>query len=174
MRSAVPSGFITREPSGCHQVLEPSASCPLEAQAVRLGPTAWPCHKREGLTHGPTLPRVGTYHVVIFARDQFGQETLSAPVPLHVQQAVPPPLAPSNVQVSPSTAWRNGGFTVTWERVVNPKIWTEYRVQVHNHQAFGFGLSWASGSTPNLSVTDSGPSVPRASTVRKRWVSPCR
>ena len=48
-------------------------------------------------------------------------------------------------------------FTVAWDRVTNPGIWTEYQVQVRNHQSFGFALVWQSpGTTPNLSLNYTG------------------
>jgi hypothetical protein len=112
---------------------------------------------------GPRLPQAGTFHVVVVARDIYGQETMSAPVPLDVQERVPPPLPPQNIRVSPGVVWRSGGFTVEWDRVVNPKVWTEYEVQLRYHQAFGFGLVWrTANTTPGLSVTYDGPLLPQA------------
>ncbi len=115
---------------------------------------------------GPRLPQTGTYHVVVVATDIFGQETSSEPTPLTVQQSIPPPLPPANVRVGPNRINRSSPFTVSWDRVPNPKVWTEYQVELHNHATFGYGLVWASRSTPNLSVTYNGPRLPQSGTYQ--------
>jgi hypothetical protein len=111
---------------------------------------------------GPILPQSGVYHVVVVARDQFGQETMSAPVPLTVQADPSPPPRPVNIRLLPNTITRNGRFTASWDRVINPGLWTEYKMQVRNHQNFGFGLIWQSPTTSALSITYTGPRLPRA------------
>jgi hypothetical protein len=106
---------------------------------------------------GPKLPQAGVYDVVVIARDSYGRDTMSDPVPLVVNETVPPPLPTQNVHVSPSAMARNGSFTVTWDRVPNPKIWTAYKVQLRTHPSFGYALVWESSETTDLALTYSGP-----------------
>lgn len=112
---------------------------------------------------GPRLPQAGMFHLVVIAQDPYGQQTMSAPFPVNVQETMPPPPAPTNVRVAPDAVWRGGAFTVTWDRVINPKVWTEYKIQVRLHWDYGFGLVWESATTtPDLSMTYSGPTLPQA------------
>ena len=111
---------------------------------------------------GQRLPQAGVYQVVVLARDWFGQESMSEPASLTVEEQTPPPLPPRNLLVSPLNMARNGVFSVSWDRVPNPKIWTEYKVQLRNHPAFGYGVIWESGTTPNLSLTYNGPMLTQA------------
>jgi hypothetical protein len=110
---------------------------------------------------GPVLAQSGVYAVVVVARDSFGLQSMSAPVLINVQQDPAPPPPPVNVHVFPSTVTRNSVFTTSWDRVVNPGIWTTYKVQVRNDANFGFGLIWESPSTTNLSFAYTGPTLPQ-------------
>jgi GDSL-like Lipase/Acylhydrolase family len=107
---------------------------------------------------GPPLPQSGVYHIVVVSTDGTN-ETPSEPVPLEVTDGPP---APTDVRVDPPVVARNQPFTVTWPRVVNPGVWTPYKVQVRYHANFGFGLVWESPVTPDLSVTYDGPQLPQA------------
>ncbi len=113
---------------------------------------------------GPRLPQSGVYDVVVIARDIYGQETMSEPVPLSVQDQIPPPLPVNNLRVQPNAMLRNGSFTATWDRVPNPKVWTQYKLQLRTHQSYGFKLLWESATTADLSVTYNGPVLPQTGT----------
>jgi GDSL-like Lipase/Acylhydrolase family len=106
--------------------------------------------------NGPRLPQAGVYHVVVVSMDGTS-ETLSDPIPLPVADG-PPKVTGIGV---PAMIQRTAPFTVTWPRVVNPGIWTTYKVQLRYHQSFGFGLLWESAATTDLSVTYNGPTLPQ-------------
>jgi lysophospholipase L1-like esterase len=102
---------------------------------------------------GPALGP-GVYHVVVLSRDG-SHERMSVEVPLEVRASVGPP-APSPT-VAPGKVRPGDPFFVTWPRVVNPGIWTTYKVQVRNHQSFGFALVWESAETADLALAYTGP-----------------
>jgi len=115
---------------------------------------------------GPVLPRTGVYQLVVTAVDPFRQRSPSDPVELTVDDVAPPPPAPGNVRVVPEVIGRDGGFIASWARVVNPGIWTEYRLELHEHEAFGGALVWQSPQTPNLEVVYDGPRLERSGTYQ--------
>jgi hypothetical protein len=71
----------------------------------------------------------------------------------------PPPPKVTSITLAPSTIQRGGSFATRWPRVSNPGIWTSYRVEVHHHQAFGFGLVWTSPETIGLTMPYGGPAL---------------
>jgi hypothetical protein len=80
--------------------------------------------------------------------------TFSDAVPLDVNGG-PPKV--TGITLTPSTLSRGGSFTTRWPRVNNPGVWTWYRVEVHHHQGFGFGLVWRSPETTDLEMPYAGP-----------------
>lgn len=90
------------------------------------------------------LKFTGTYHVVLVAQDWYGQTSRTAPIELNVVDYIPAPLPPTNVRLSSTDIWRSGNFTVTWDRVPNPGVWTTYKVEVRTHPAFGGIPVWTS------------------------------
>jgi LmbE family N-acetylglucosaminyl deacetylase len=111
------------------------------------------------VTYTDTLPQTGTYNIVVFSMDGT-YETMSDIIPLDVNQG-PPKV--TGISINPSSASLGQPFTVSWPRVVNPGIWTTYKVRIHYALAYGFKLIWESQPTPNLSVTYDG-ALPQAGT----------
>jgi lysophospholipase L1-like esterase len=107
--------------------------------------------------NGPPLPQAGIYHIVVASLDGTF-ESASDPVPLTVSDGPP---KPTGIVLSPPVVTRDQRFTVSWQRVDNPGIWTPYRVRVHNHFAYGGALIWESPETPDTSFTYNGPPLPQ-------------
>jgi lysophospholipase L1-like esterase len=110
---------------------------------------------------GDTLPFTGIYHVVVVALDGT-LEAASEPVELEVHEGGPP--RPTGVRVTQAPIGRSQLFTVAWDRVDNPGVWTPYRVEVRYHRAFGYDLVWKSGETPATEVIYTGDTLPAAGT----------
>lgn len=112
---------------------------------------------------GPRLAVPGVYHVYIIARDWHGQETTSPPHELTVLEKEPAPLPPANVRVEPRSATLDRPFTVVWDRVPNPNVWTTYKVHVRTHPEFGHALEWESTDwTDGLNATCPAHELPQA------------
>jgi hypothetical protein len=106
--------------------------------------------------YGPPLG-LGTYHVVVLSRDGTN-ETMSGEVPLQVRPSVGPP-KPAPPVARPGIVKPGMPFFITWDRVVNPGVWTTYKVQVRQHKDFGFGLVWESAPTSDTGILYGGPTL---------------
>jgi hypothetical protein len=106
--------------------------------------------------NGPVLPQAGTFQVLVASMDGSSEPTWSEPESLVVKDD-PPKV--TNVVFDPPIVPAGSAFTVSWPRVVNPGIWTTYRVEVHNHWDYGYKHIWTSPDTPDVSVNYTGPAL---------------
>jgi hypothetical protein len=108
--------------------------------------------------NGPILPQAGVFQIVVGATD--GREPIwSDPKDLEVKEG-PPEV--TGIELNPASITRAQPFTVSWPRVLNPGIWTTYKVRIAYHQSYGGTVVWESPETPDLSVTYNGPALPQA------------
>ncbi|AKJ27953.1 GDSL-type esterase/lipase family protein [Caldimonas brevitalea] len=113
-------------------------------------------------TYDGTHPNARGEYVIMqaVASTLWSQWHYGGPFP-DIPPGVNVPPAPEGVAVTPRHTRRGSPFTVSWARVDNPGIWTEYKVQVRYHRAYGYGLVWESPrTTPQLSMAYSGPALP--------------
>lgn len=99
---------------------------------------------------GPVLPQEGTFQVVVVAIDPLGQRTESAPLDV-VAINPPPPPRPVISGYVPHVSLVDGSAILFWERMQQPGVWTTYKMRVHYHTSFGYGLIWQ--STEPLTTT---------------------